>query len=850
VGMALVCLAIAAMAACGGCSSEKSRREKENRALQAARERELQIQAAAARAREAEAEAAQIEAVLAVLFEESRAATERVEVNLPDGGTTAALRRRPLPIAKERTPALPARLSPLEKLASPVRIALDSPAAFDWAPGAEGKLIAANKDGIWVVDAETSRVTQWIPPEKNFTPQQVLSRPRGWVLFAQPGRAAAARWPGEGELIFAPPQVRLNYAAWNPRGDKVVCILEYLHFGSPVPRLGMPDSESEGAAAAAAESPEAIRIEAAEWNPATGAVEPLREPPLGSMAWVAGDTTSGRWIGLAKAPGQFDPFPAALLAWNAEARAWAPASAAGEWTDAAPSSALVAVRGSGTKGGEENGAVRSVWIRRQRPRRQAGRPWMQASAASGGEKRAWEKLGARGAIPLSENDIERIAVSPGGEWLAFSMPASGAAGESKYKLQIAPAEEVGREAAHLNLAARETERRAAEAQFVESLLAPWKSACLAPAGQGPLAPESAKALRALDAAFADAARKAFGINPDHTLASLAELDDCLDHCGSALDGEEAAEAVSAALGAYYGETLAQAAGAQWELTSWPPDVAAPEQDISSTDDFLYTLHAPFSAAARAVSERMSLAEAARQLATEWPRPIFLVNRPATDSNEVLRRLLGDAANAPEMQPNPAPDITKTVSEAEANAAIRAWLDSFPQNQWVILGALLEPNAGRGDKAAKGAQESGNRKGNAAKAAAGHTPLWMLAAALAHRRPESPRAFVLLGQTFGAAEQTRHALAAHLQAARMDPASAEFAVAVARAALDDAQFDLAAQWFLAARRLDADGRWRDVINAALEGLGAQCSPAPPNHPFSPVPSAPLPAATPQFGNHIK
>jgi hypothetical protein len=117
---------------------------------------------------------------------------------------------------------------------------------------------------------------------------------------------------------------------------------------------------------------------------------------------------------------------------------------------------------------------------------------------------------------------------------------------------------------------------------------------------------------------------------------------------------------------------------------------------------------------------------------------------------------------------------------------------------------------------------------------------MLAAAL-HTGVPKARARFLLGQPFGAAEQPARACGAFAGGAKHGP-PARNSLSRWRVRRSTTPVDLAAQWFLAGRRLDAMAM-APIHQRALE---AWRNALPLLQPPFLFPSAPLPAATPQFG----
>lgn len=735
----------------------------------------------AAPARDSAAAELRLIDALADLIRASDAATSAVTVPLPGGRTARALRPRPAAPPREREAEPSGLADPLGALALEIhRASPRGPAAFDWADGpadAPGVLwVASEGGGIWRVDPLSGEARLALELPEGFLPNQVRSMRGGGLLLAGPGRAAvlSVRHGGDGapapppRISFAPPGFTLNYALPHATLPVVVGALERLNF---------------------ARRPEAILLSARAWDPAAGTAGDWTDLPLGSLAWLGSEPRLGLWFAHAKRPGLFDPFPAALLCWNEARGGWAPVSAEGEWADAEPRFS-------------QEGRVVAVWARRLRPKWRAGLPWLQEAAATTAtlSNAAFppvlrERLGASDtATPLSEIPVESLAISPDGAWIAFTRRVEERrSAEGRLRLAIAPARLAAQEARRLDLAGRFREREDRLRAWREAMARAWADAATTETARRPETTDSPPAaasrdgaewMERLDAAFC-AAAPFLRLTPDHTLQSLRELDARLDALGGDLSWEPGA---AAALAAYYAGCLRRLAGARHALPDWPPDPLNPEIDLSTSDDFLYTLHSPFSVALRALDERLSLAGAAEELLARWPRPVYLTDRFAPET------LLWIQENLDE----PPPDAPLAMGD------------------WALVAAI-----GGGAEEEEAAAAGRKGRGGAAR--------WPLALELARRHPASAQGFSLLGHTLGAEGLPGPALAAHLRAAQMEPASLDLQLTLGQAALDFSRFDIAIRAFRDARRLDRDGLWSEMIDEALRALRADPSALSPNSP---------------------
>ena len=676
---------------------------------------------------------------LAELFRLSDEATSPAAIHLRTG--EIALARKPKPRAMP--PGRPTRpipiFDPLQETSRGLNFAAEPPLAFDWAPASSEVVLAANAEGVWRINALTGERLLWLPASRwppRFRPAQILSSSSGRVLLAEPSRALIADWPRAENLAISPPEFRFNYASWDAKGEKALGVLESLAF----------------AASQNPQKDERIFLKCNLWNPDLPAtqegIQPLDTPAAGSLAWLAGVPgfpPGGGWTGLARQKSQFDPFPSPMLLWNSRLGAWSIAAPQGSWTDADLSAAR---------------AARAIWLRRGRAGWRAGRPWT-ASISSG-------EIMKETIVPLSERPVLRALISPDGGRIIF-FPCS-SSGEREGGLFAAEMGKALAKAAQGDLTRRLAELEKKQSIFRQALREAWKRETQ-PSGARAATPmpqnEIIERLKRMDAVFAQSLRDCLGLEADHTLSSLDELDAALDWMG----GDPGAEpGIVAGIAAYYGETLRRIAAAQWREVSWPPELLTPEPDLSSSDDFLWTLHSPFSCARRAADERLSLAETARNLLAEWPQSIYLSER------------LGQ---------NSAPRIQDEITSQTAAAQI----------------------------AAAGSEKKAESSGH----------LWRAASDLARKHPARPRAFIILGEALNAEGWSAPARAAFLRAAEMDPANAEFAIAAARAAFEDADYSAALEGYRRAKILDAHGQWTETIEEALKALVSRSQENPPTSP---------------------
>lgn len=757
---AMAVLGLAALVAAAGCKRDAPRPPHDDAAHNAAQ--------------------GEILVILDRLFKASDEATSPVTVRLPTGESAQARRPRPHPLGSERPVRPPLRTDALLPISVPAAIVPEPPEAFDWAPRDAKTILVANTTGLWHVEARTGKASPWIPPPEKIRPRQLLSSPHGQVLLAEPGKAIVVDWPAGGQVFSAPSNFRLNYAFWHPDGQRVVGVLEYLNF--------------------AAED-EQIRLDAQSWNPATGEVIPLDEPPLGALAWLGAAPASahGKWLALPRLPGMIDPFPATLMSWrDQEPEGWSPMATPGAWTDAEPGEAM-----DGT----------CVWIRRGRKGMREGILWMRYNArqqeasdippgtsvgTASGVAAVFppRHLWTDGARPLSERFVRRAALSSDGGFIAFSAcadaPPGGPAAEARaavdgWTLYAADARIAYAAAAQADVAGAVAVCLERRQLFFDLLAAAWtegassETESLPRPDSPPTEPaQSARRIAELDSAFVEAARRALGVEADHSIASLVEIEEQLDWIGGDPDTRPG---VIAALGAYFGETLVRCGRATWALEQWPPDLFTPEPDLAVSDEFAYTLHAPFSSAWHAAARRLSPAGAARDLLTDWTRPIYLVERYDRATLLALARrdeppwnLLAGLNSSPDSSPPVAPSPrshVQTSPHSDVQTSTRS--HTLPPERWQI------------------------------------------AATLAQLHPESPLAFVLLAESLAEAQWTGPALAAWLRAAEMDPANPEYALRAGRAAVDDQRYDMAARLFLRARALDTRGECRAQLDEYLSAL---------------------------------
>ena len=682
------------------------------------------------------------------LIQKSDQVTSPITITLPTGEQIQGRRRLAHPVKPKRSPSFPKRLDPLGSVAQKTPIGLDDPTAFDWAPGSSQVLLQANSSGIWRVDTETGLSSRWITLPKGFQARQILSNPSGPTLVAGAGGVGAISWPDGTSLVRAPNTFQANYVFWEPAGEVVVGISERLIFSAVRDRIYLSSDL---------------------WSPSGGSTTSVLVPPLRAQAWLSASPLASRWFAHARKDYQIDPFPSPLTVWDREKPGWVPLSQQKDTKDTSPQFSKA-------------GAI--AWIRQSRPgEKTQGSPWYAPPKKNPYEgESVFEQANALddlSATPLSEVEVDFLRLSEDGKRVAFSRPATSPE-EEGFSVWVADSEEVYTRA--LNRQLRERARLMAErrTQFShkiqriaqEIMGEGWKTRDPQSLLEDPdLAEEK---IKALDEKMRRALEEDLGVKPDHTLASLTEIDRAFRWIGGDWSGNDD---LVIALTAYYGETIRSGSdGVQWSLFEWPLDLSEPSDEFTRSDDFLYTLHAPHLAVQHALRNDLSLASIARRMLAESARPIYLVGRlwDTTITGIQLRALQVYRENG-QFKDLPIEKLP-------------------PEYDWVTF-MILEGNM---------------------DIQRPHS-LWPLGLELVERHPESAWAFAILGRALLTDEWPDVATLAFQRAAAIDPADPAHAVGAAQSFLEQGKFEQSLEWFQKAHTLDRHGEWADVIQEAFKGL---------------------------------
>ncbi len=128
-------------------------------------------------------------------------------------------------------------------------------------------------------------------------------------------------------------------------------------------------------------------------------------------------------------------------------------------------------------------------------------------------------------------------------------------------------------------------------------------------------------LQTMDNALRDSMQRRLKITLPHDFSTLGIIDDYLAEADGLWDEEPA---MIVAIAGLYGNVLIQKPGVQWLLSTSSGELSQDLQDVSASDDMLYTFHGVFYIARERLAGRLRLDDTAHEVLTRWERPIILV----------------------------------------------------------------------------------------------------------------------------------------------------------------------------------------------------------------------------------